>query len=315
PKKTHPKEFVSSWQFPLRGHLSVLHSDTLRHLLRSHPCAKVCPRNPIFRFAKSCAKSQRVACLSSNQSTHPRPLPSAEARPHDRNPAATPRPSAYQTSRSATDTPRTHLQSTPAPAALRGAGRCSRAPPAAHSHSPRTPAPPSPRPPSPRSASELRSPHTTAPTHSPLRSNHARAHASRPAHEMLNSVHKTHGHTSQAEPSAHSAISAYRSHAAKRCSRTCRSALDPQSTRRRLGRRAPPRLGNTLSPLVSRPMAARAPSIAHRRHHACFRRSQIHRAPLRRRCRGPASTLRLAHPRIRRHRHTLRSHRTLPPRR
>src|SRR5215472_6260249 len=141
-------------------------------------------------------------CLfSSNQSTDPHPPPSAEAHPHARNPAAKPLLSSYRTSSNAKDTPRTHPQSIPVPAALPDADRHCSAPPAAPLYSPGKPAPPSPPPPSPHPASEPRSPHTTVPTHS-----HNTPFM--PAHEMLNSVHKTHGHTSQTKLSADSAVSA-----------------------------------------------------------------------------------------------------------
>src|SRR6185503_7499817 len=134
-----------------------------------------------------------------------------------------------------------------APAALRGAGRYSPRPKAAHAHSPGKPARLSPRPPSPHPASEPHSLHTTAPTHShnsPIRS----------AHEMLNSVHKTHGHTSQTEPSAQPAhisiISAETCSSTKRRTTARRPPLDTQSPRPRPLRRAPLRLGHTLPPLL-----------------------------------------------------------------
>ena len=79
-------------------------------------------------------------------------------------------------------------------------------------------------------------------------------------------------------------------------SRVNRPALDPQSPGHRPRRRAPLRLGHALPPLVSRPVAARPPSLAQRRHHARIHRPQIHRAPLRRRPHGPPTTQRLAHP-------------------
>ena len=168
-------------------------------MLRSDPRAKVCPQKPCIEHTKVTPK--KGCFFRSNQSTDLRLPPSVKAHPHDRNPAAKPSPSAYQTSTSATDKPPPHPQSIPVPAALRGAGKYSQALPAARAHSPGTPARPSPRPPSPRPASEPRSPHTTAPTHS---------HNSpiTPAHEMLNSVHKTHAIAPQTKHSAPSAISA-----------------------------------------------------------------------------------------------------------
>src|SRR5580658_4096198 len=205
-----------------------------------------------FSLAINLCKIAKGCLLSSSQSKrlHLQPLPATH--PPCRHPAPAPHPSAYQTSTSATDKPRTHPPAIPAPAALRDAGKCSRAPTASRSHSPRKPARPSPRPPSPRPASEPRSPHTTAPTHS-----HNSPFA--PAHEMLNSVHKTHASSTQAEHSpqvAHtSIIAAGRRATTKRRASTDRPALDPQSPRRRPRCRTPLVLGHALPPLVSTPVA------------------------------------------------------------